>query len=241
MIPFAGLPQRTRRLLLEPPPEPRQRLLDGDARVEVQRIQDLQRALARASDDDILEVYASLESTLEAGPYMRYREVLREVMRGLIQRFEAPADRIDVDMLANSLPKWPAFGDTVASLRRLKKHCKLAIISNTDDDYIAQTAHTLEVPFDWIITAQQVGSYKPSHRNFEHAMSVMGIQEDRILHAAQSRFHDIAPARALGISCVWVNRRHDRAGEGATAPSLALPDLEVPDLETLADMVEAAA
>lgn len=194
----------------------------------------------RATDDDTLELYALLESELESGEYRRYRDVLRSVTRGIVQRFEVPPETIDVDALANSLPAWPAFPDTVASLERLKKHCKLAVISNTDDDLFAKTARVLETPFDYVITAEQVGAYKPSPRNFERALEVIGVPRRNILHAAQSRFHDIAPCRELGIACVWVNRRHDKDGEGATAVSGAQPDLEVPDLKTLADLVEGA-
>jgi 2-haloacid dehalogenase len=195
-------------------------------------------ANVRVTDDETLELYALLESTVQSGKYRRYRDVLRTVMRGLIQRFEIPSGTIDVDTLADSLGQWPPFPDTIASLKRLKKHCKLAIISNIDDDLFAQTARTLDVPFDYVITAQQVGAYKPSHKNFERALVVMGVPKEKWLHAAQSRFHDIAPARDLGIASVWVNRRHDRPGEGATSISLATPDLEVPDLKTLADLVE---
>jgi len=194
----------------------------------------------RASDDDLLEVYAALEATLEGGDYILYRDVLRGVMRGLALRFSVPLDRVDLDTLAASLPRWKPFSDTIGSLRRFKRHCKLAIVSNTDDDLFAHTARTLEVPFDWVITAEQVGSYKPSTENFERALAVMGIPKERVLHAAQSRFHDVAPARALGITSVWVNRRHGRTGEGATARSGAQPDLEVPDLKTLADLIDAA-
>jgi 2-haloacid dehalogenase len=192
----------------------------------------------RATDDDTLELYALLESTIQSGEYRRYRDVLRAVTRGLVQRFEVSPETIDIDALGESLPDWPPFPDTIESLKRLKKHCKLAIISNTDDDLFAQTARTLEVPFDFVITAQQVGAYKPSHKNFERALQVMGVEKSRWLHAAQSRFHDVAPARELGISSVWVNRRHDKVGEGATALSDATPDLEVPDLKTLANLVE---
>jgi 2-haloacid dehalogenase len=192
----------------------------------------------RATDDDTLELYALLESAVQSGEYRRYRDVLRTVTRGLIQRFEVAPGTIDVDALGDSLSEWPPFPDTVQALQRLRQHVKLAIISNTDDDLFAQTARTLQVPFDYVITAQQVGAYKPSYRNFERAREVMGVAKERWLHAAQSRFHDVAPARELGIACVWVNRRHDKAGEGATALSDAVPDLEVPDLATLAGLVE---
>ncbi len=197
-------------------------------------------AQLRASDNEMLEAYGLLESALEAGEYTRYRDVLRGVMRGLAQRFAAKADKVDFEALANSLGQWPAFPDTVDSLRRLKKHYKLAILSNTDDELFAQTARVLQVPFDFVITAEQVGAYKPSHRNFVHAHRIIGVPKEKWLHAAQSRFHDIAPARALGIANVWVNRRHDKDGEGATALSSAEPDLTVADLKTLADLVDVA-
>ena len=193
------------------------------------------------SDRELLETYASLEERFEAGRYLQYRQVLRDVTRELVQLLGVPQQYVDLEALANSLPQWPTFRDTVESLERLKRHKKLAIISNTDRDLFAGTAQSLKVPFDWVITAEDVGAYKPSHRNFDHALATMGIEKDRWLHAAQSRFHDIAPARALGIASVWVNRRHGKNGEGATAPSNAMPDLEVPDLKALADLVEKAA
>jgi 2-haloacid dehalogenase len=195
----------------------------------------------RATDDRLLEAYASLEASLEDDDYIRYREVLRGVMRGLATRFGVPLDRVHLDTLADSLPAWEPFPDTVDALRRLRGRYRLGIISNIDDELIASTRRRLDTEFDWVITAEQVRAYKPSTKNFEHALRVMGIPKERVLHAAQSRFHDVAPARALGIASVWVNRRHGRDGEGATARSAAAPDLEVPDLKTLADLVEADA
>jgi 2-haloacid dehalogenase len=116
----------------------------------------------------------------------------------------------------------------------LKKKFKLAIISNIDDDLFAFSARRLQVQFDWIITAQQARAYKPSLNNFQVAFRRMGLPQDRILHVAQSLFHDVVPAKALGLSTVWINRRHGQAGFGATPPAQAQPDLEVPDLQTLA-------
>lgn len=195
----------------------------------------------RVGDDELLQAYAALETALESGDHVSYREVLRGAMRGLATRFSVPASRVQADTLVDSLPAWPPFADTVESLRRLQDCCKLGVISNTDDDLFAATARALDVSFDWVVTAEQAHAYKPSHQNFERALAAMGIPRDKLLHAAQSRFHDVAPARALGIASVWVNRRHDKPGDGATAHSSALPDLEVPDLKTLADMMEARA
>src|SRR5262249_39410687 len=103
-----------------------------------------------------------------------------------------------------------------------------------DDDLFALTNPRLGVVFDWIITAQQVGSYKPSQRNFEAAFTRIGAPRDRILHVAQSLFHDHIPAQQLGLQTVWINRRHGKAGSGATPPAQVVPDLEVPDLASLA-------
>jgi len=194
-----------------------------------------------AGDNEILERYALLETQLEAGEYLRYRDVLRGVMRGLATAYGAPAARVNLDTLADSLPDWKPFPDTVPALRRLHRHVKLAIISNTDDDLFAATSRWLEVPFDYVVTAEQVGGYKPSPANFARALETFAVPREHWLHAAQSRFHDVAPARALGVATVWVNRRHDKPGEGATALSHAVPDLEVPNLATLAEMVDSCA
>jgi len=194
----------------------------------------------RATDDEVLEQYAALEAVMESGQHVLYKDVLRGVMRGFARRVSVPEDRLDSDLLVKSLPQWRPFPDTVESLRRLKQRYRLAIISNTDDDLFAETARSLEVPFDFVITAEQVGAYKPSTRNFLRALDTFGVPKERWLHAAQSRFHDVAPARSLGIATVWVNRRAGKTGEGATAVSHAVPDIEVPSLSALADLAEAA-
>jgi 2-haloacid dehalogenase len=193
----------------------------------------------RATDEELLEHYARLEAVLESGDHVSYREVLRGVARGFARRFSIPEADFDAEALAASLPRWRPFPDTVESLRRFKQRYRLAIISNTDDDLFAHTARTLEVPFDFVVTAEQVGAYKPSQRNFTVALARAGVAKERWLHVAQSRFHDVAPARALGLATVWVNRRGGRPGHGATTASDAMPDLEVPNLEALADLVEA--
>ena len=133
---------------------------------------------------------------------------------------------------------WKPFPDTVAALKKLKSRYKLAIISNTDDDLFADTARLLEVSFDWVITAQQAGSYKPSHHNFKLALERIALPPEQVLHVAQSIYHDIVPARELGLATVWVNRRAGKHGEGATKAAQGQPDLEVPDLKTLAEMAE---
>jgi len=196
---------------------------------------------AEASDAQLLNEYAELEADAEAGEYQPYRTILRNVMLGFARRHGFTATQVEQESLAASLPDWPPFPDTVAALQQLKRRFKLAIISNTDDDLFAGTARHLSVPFDFVITAQQVKSYKPSTRNFEEALRRLGIAKDRWLHVAQSLFHDIAPARSLGIATVWVKRRQGVAGFGATRSATATPEVAVTDLKELVSLVEKSA
>ncbi len=130
-----------------------------------------------------------------------------------------------------------AFPDTVEALTRLKTKYKLAIISNTDDDLFAATVRNLGVEFDYVITAEQCRTYKPSRNNFLEALERLGLPREQVLHVAQSIYHDVVPTRALGISSVWVNRRKGLLGSGATLPAEGRPDLEVTDLKSLADLL----
>lgn len=184
--------------------------------------------------EKLLQEFARFEANAEHGPFMEYKAVLRSVLAsiGKLYGFEPTAE--ELDEFAWSVGDWPPFPDSGDALRALKKRYKLVVISNVDDDLFARSAAKLDVMFDDVITAQQVRSYKPSHRNFDLALARIGLPKDRVLHVAQSLYHDIAPARALGLSTVWVNRRGK--GGGATPDSDARPDLVVPDLATLAAM-----
>jgi len=184
--------------------------------------------------DLALELYGELESEVERGAYRDYKTVLRTVLAGMGARLEFAPTPNELERFAFSVKDWPAFPDSPRALNALKTKYKLAIISNIDDDLFASSAVRLQVAFDWVVTAQQVKSYKPSHNNFHRAFERLGVPASRILHVAQSLFHDIAPAKALGLATVWVNRRHGKAGCGATPPAEARPDMEVPDLESLA-------
>jgi len=195
------------------------------------------------SDDGTLELFAEFESELEneKNAYIKYREILQQIVHKFGQRFNfEPTETesgTEINGLVDSLKNWQPFPDTVAALTALKQKYKLAVISNIDGDLFAGTAKHLKVEFDWLIAAEQVRSYKPSTRNFEIALETMGIAPEKLLHVAQSLYHDIVPAKALGISTVWVNRRHDKTGFGATMPASAKPDLEVPDLKTLVEII----
>ena len=179
----------------------------------------------------VLEAWGRIEPQVEGGRYLPYRAVLAETAARVARHFGwelGPAER---DFVAESLPRWKPFPDTNAALERLAAAgCRLAVLSNVDDDLFASTRRSFSVAFDWAVTAQQVGAYKPAEAHFREARRRIGAA--RWLHAAQSRFHDVAPARALGIPSAWVNRR----GEATTSAGPA-PDYVVADLASLAALV----
>jgi 2-haloacid dehalogenase len=188
------------------------------------------------TDAAILELYGEFEAEAESGPYQKYRDVLGAVVRAFGRRLGFQPDSADISDLSESVPSWPPFSDTVKALRQLKSRYRLVIISNIDDDLFAETRKHLGVDFDEVITAEQAGSYKPSLRNFELALSRLAISREQLLHVGQSIYHDVVPAQALGLSTVWVNRKSARPGVGAVRSAQGKPDLEVSDLATLADL-----
>jgi len=189
------------------------------------------------SDARVLELYGEFEAEAESGPYQSYRDVLQSVVRAFANRFDFNASAEEIRSLDESVRAWAPFSDTVLALRELQKRYRLAIISNIDDDLFAQTRKQLDVEFDGVITAERAGSYKPSINNFQLALRTLEISPDRLLHAGQSVYHDIVPAGSLGISTVWVNRKSARPGIGAVRSSVGKPDLEAPDLASLAAAV----
>ena len=189
------------------------------------------------TDEEALELFGAVESLVQAERYRPYAQVLRLCVDRIASRIGFEATEGERESLLRSLGAWPVFPDTVAALTALKARFRLAVVSNIDDDLFALSARHLEVEMDEVVTARQVGSYKPAPAHFHTVAARLGVPRDRILHVAQSLFHDVAPARELGLSTVWVNRRAGRPGFGATPPSEAVPDLEVPDLATLATLV----
>ncbi|MEZ4520893.1 MAG: haloacid dehalogenase type II [Thermomicrobiales bacterium] len=192
------------------------------------------------SDEEILTIFSESESIAQQLPYKTYEEVLAEVADRFGERLDFEPTAEERIRFSRSVADWPAFRDSTSGLRTLGEHYDLVILSNVDDDLFNASAEKLDVEFADVITAQQVGSYKPNLRNFEVLLDRLNKPKDRILHVAQSLFHDIAPANEIGLHSIWVNRRHGRGGTGATPPQHATPDLEVPDLATLASMVTEA-
>jgi 2-haloacid dehalogenase len=185
-------------------------------------------------DATILQLYGDFEAAAEQGEYRPYRDVLGSVVQQFGRQFGFDPTKREVELLAASLQHWKPWPDTVAALRELKKRYRLAIISNVDDDLFAATRPQLEVEIDHVVTAQQAQAYKPSSQIFELALRRIVVPAERILHVAQSVYHDVVPAQALGISAVWVNRPSKRSGVGAVKAAQARPDLEVSSLKELA-------
>ncbi len=184
----------------------------------------------------LLEAYAGFEADAERPPYRRYREVLAIGGRGVARVYGVAVDDAAVERFGGSVVDWPAFPDSAAALERLKTRFRLGVLTNCDDDLFAASNRRLGVAFDWVVTAQQVGGYKPDPRNFEVLFERLGLPRERILHVAQSLYHDHVPAKALGLTTVWIDRRHGRVGAGATpVPDVAArPDATFPDMASFA-------
>ena len=187
------------------------------------------------SDVQMLSWYSEFEPREQAGHYRSYRDVLAAVVRDFAQELRVQVSDPEASGLAESIRNWQPFADTVPGLQGLHSRYKLAVLSNIDDDLFAYTAPKLGVELDGVVTAQQVHSYKPSLNNFEALLRHYAIPRERLLHVAESLYHDVAPAHALGIRTVWVNRRR---GKGAAASKLAeaKPDLVVATVGKLAEL-----
>ncbi len=153
-------------------------------------------------EDELLERYAKHEAALETGEYLPYREILARSLAGLCADFGVIPSEQDVAEFSESVGVWPAFPDSAAALRRLAKRFKLGVITNCDDDLFARSNKRLGVSFDWIVSAQTARSYKPSLNNFEVAFDTIEVSRERILHVAQSLYHDHVPAKQLGLNTV---------------------------------------
>jgi 2-haloalkanoic acid dehalogenase type II len=214
----------------------------------------LQPLLMENGRDDVtreqaLEAFGAEEVDQESRtPSMPYPGVLASVHRALAKRFGLlTRDELD-SAFAASLPHWPAFSDTAAALRALKHRYRLVILSNVHREGFALSNRKLGVGFDAVYTADEIGSYKPSPRNFEFMLERLerdhGIAPSQILHTAQSLFHDHVPARVFGLANCWIDRQGlSRGGEwGATAKLRERPDVDFlyPTLGALAQAVEAS-
>ena len=200
------------------------------------------RAARALTDEEILEAHARHESFQQAEtPAMPYSKLLAVVARRLTEEWRVAASWDECLAYGQSIRDWPAFADTVAALNYLKRHYKLAILSNVDNDSFAYSNRKLGVSFDAVFTAEDIGSYKPSPRNFEYMLEKlagMGIQRNHILHTAESLFHDHKPANDIGLASCWIHRRHGREGFGATMNPGATPHYDF-RFTSMGEMAEA--
>jgi 2-haloalkanoic acid dehalogenase type II len=181
----------------------------------------------------VIHAYMTAEREVEAGAHRRYRDVLAESARGVAARLGWRLDPGRVGFLAESLPAWVPFPDTNAALERLRAAgYALGILSNIDDDLLAATCRHFTVDFELVVTAQQVGAYKPARPHFDTARRAIGSRS--WLHVGQGYFHDMVPARALGIPNAWINRNGETPFDGGR------PDREFPTLVELADWLAPA-
>jgi 2-haloacid dehalogenase len=190
-------------------------------------------------DDALLERYARHEAEAERPPYRSYRAVLAAGVRGAADDLRLDVGDDAVARFAESVLEWPAFPDSAEALGRLQERFRLGVITNCDADLFAASSERLRADFDWVITADAARAYKPALTGFELAFTTIPVSRERILHVAQSLFHDHVPAKQLGLTTVWIDRRHDRPGSGATPPARATPDATFPSMQAFADAVSA--
>ncbi len=173
----------------------------------------------------LLELYGSHESAVEREhPTMPYPDVLAHALTRIAASLDLDAGDAECVEFGASVAAWPAFTDTAVALRRLQERFRLIIVSNVDRASFARSNRRLGVDFDLVITAEDVGSYKPAIGHFEalfEQLPTLDVERGELLHVAQSLFHDHGPAQRLGLPSVWIDRRHDRDGAGAT------PDVDV--------------
>jgi 2-haloacid dehalogenase/putative hydrolase of the HAD superfamily len=200
------------------------------------------RASRPLSRDEILEAHARHESSQQSWtPAKRYCDLLAVVYKRLADEWGVSVTWDECVAYGNSVGNWPAFPDTVEALRYLKQHYKLVILSNVDNASFTLSNKRLGVTFDAIYTAEDIGSYKPSLRNFEYMLDklkTLGVEKNQILHTAESLFHDHLPANQMGLTSCWIHRRHATGGFGATMKPESMPTTQF-RFTSLAEMVEA--
>jgi 2-haloalkanoic acid dehalogenase type II len=194
------------------------------------------------SRNDILAAHTRHEAFQQAQtPSRLYRDLLAIVHKRLAEEWGMPAPWAESVAYGRSVGDWPAFPDTVAALKYLKQHFRLVILSNVDNESFALSNARLEVVFDAVVTAEDVGSYKPAAANFEYLLaklSGMGISKTDVLHTAESLFHDHVPANRIGLRSCWIHRRHAEGGFGATMQPDDMPHTDF-RFTSLAEMAEA--
>ncbi len=172
----------------------------------------------------VTDSYHAVEAMVERGSYRPYRDVLAETARRVAAECGWTISQEQAEFLPRSLPRWLPFPDTNGALTQLAERYRLGILSNVDEDLLTRTCEHFPVEFDFWVTADRVESYKPDLAHFEAARPFVG-DSTGWLHVAQSLYHDVAPARCVGLPVVWVNRKGERPGPETPAPAREVPDL----------------
>jgi 2-haloacid dehalogenase len=193
---------------------------------------ELARLFGAADADRLLARYHALESDVQREhPTWSYRGVMAAVLAALASEAGKSLPAGEEDALGRSLPQWPVFAEVRDALAEAQRRgWRLYALSNSDRDLIEASIRAIGVPFEGAIVASEVGSYKPAHGHWKAFYESTGADRSRHVHVAQSHFHDVVPADALGIPSVWINRLGER---GSPAPTR-----ELPDLKALADVLD---
>ena len=192
--------------------------------------------------DLMLETFARHEAAQQfETPSMIYSELLSLVHTRIANDWGIEPTAEESEAFGNSIRYWPAFADSPEALRHLKQHFRLVILSNVDRESFKSSNARLQIEFDHIFTAQDIGSYKPNPRNFEYMIQKLGeagFKKHQILHTAESLFHDHLPANRAGLASAWIHRRHAQQGFGATHPPETMPKYDF-RFGSMAEMAEA--
>lgn len=197
----------------------------------IEALSTLTRRVGRTlSRDQILETHARHEAAQQRWtPAKRYGDLLAIVYKRMAEEWGVPASWEEAKAYGRSVKNWPAFADSAEALRYLKTHYKLVILSNVDNENFAFSNAKLQTTFDAIYTAEDIGAYKPSPRNFDYMLeklASLGVEKGQILHTAESLFHDHEPAIEAGLATCWIHRRHAQGGFGATARPATEPKVD---------------
>jgi 2-haloalkanoic acid dehalogenase type II len=191
------------------------------------------------TDGELLALVARYETIVQQEmPTTKYPEVLAEVLRRIGRQLGTAVNKSEASAFGASVPDWPAFADSAEALARLKAKYRLVILSNIDKASFAESNRKLGVEFDLVVTAEDVGSYKPDPANFRamfDRLSDIGTGRSELLHVAQSLFHDHVPAQRLGLETVWIDRQGGREGATPNAQQTVIPTWTFPSLEAFAD------
>lgn len=217
-------------------------LIDWETGIMAELVPWANRHQVRATGAGLLGAFAQVETVVQREePGIRYPEVLAETLRRIGSQYGPKIADDEAEDFGASVGRWPAFADSAEALARLKTRYRLVILSNVDAESFALSNERLRVRFDLVVTAEDVGAYKPSPLSFPtllERLDDIGVGQERLVHVAQSLYHDHEPAKAVGLSTVWIDRRHDKDGFGATPPpddAGVSPDWRFTSLAGLAD------